>query len=78
MFLSSRMHLIQVYLNNRFDKPDLKAVAPPPVASSTSKDQADAGALASALPPDVVWRLRGWVEELLRGGYNVLMQAARK
>ena len=65
-----------MYLSNRFDKPELKTVAPPPITSA-SKD-ADAGALATSLPAEVVWRLRGWVEELLRGGYNVLMHAARK
>ena len=39
---------------------------------------ADADALASGLPASVLWRLRCWAEELLRGGYNALMQAARK
>ncbi len=40
---------------------------------------ADVGAMDSSLSQAVLWRLRGWVDEMLSGGgYNVLMQAARK
>ncbi|KAG1661086.1 hypothetical protein FOA52_012075, partial [Chlamydomonas sp. UWO 241] len=65
-----------VYLANRFDKAELVAAPPPPAV--TKPLDADADAIPSTLGSDVLWQMRGWVVEMLAGGYNVMMGAARR
>ncbi|GAX82511.1 hypothetical protein CEUSTIGMA_g9938.t1 [Chlamydomonas eustigma] len=63
------------FLGNRFDTAGIKAAAAPPAfATSNTEIVGKVGKFSD----DVMWRLRCWLEDLLMGGYNVLMPAVRK